>query len=111
MHITGLKPGMHFLDLGSGVGNVVLQAAMQAGCTSAGVECMAKPADLARAQLSQMQDRLRLWGLNMGAAEMMEGDFREVDLTRHLQRADVVLVNNYAFDPQRERRVRITRGG
>lgn len=100
VHYTGLKPGSHFLDLGCGVGNVVLQAALQSGCTAAGVENMAKPADLARSQLSQMQDRLRLWGLNMGDAEMIEGDFREVDLARHLQSADVVLVNNYAFDPQ-----------
>lgn len=100
---TGLHEGSLFLDLGSGVGNVVLQASLQTGCTSYGVELMAPPANLARSQLEQFRMRCRMWGFKMGEVELEEGDMlaspRVDDL---IPKADVVLVNNRIFGPSRE---------
>ena len=100
---TGLHEGSLFLDLGSGVGNVVLQASLQTGCTSYGVELMAPPARLARSQLEQFHMRCRMWGCRMGEVELEEGDMltsRRVD--ELIPKADVVLVNNRIFGPSRE---------
>lgn len=118
IHQTGLKPGMNFLDLGCGVGNVVLQASLQAGCnrqashplisidrlfihTSVGIEIMPKASALARTQLTQLKARLRMWAVTMGDAELIQGDFRHYDLKSKLANADVVLVNNFAFEAHR----------
>lgn len=74
---TRLKSGHVFVDLGSGVGNVVLQAALEIGCESWGCEMMANACDLVR------------------------GDFlQEQSIIDVLKRADVVLINNQAFTPQ-----------
>ena len=101
VHITNLQQGKHFLDLGAGVGNVVLQAALQSGCSSTGVEIMPKAAEISRSQHAQLEARLRYWGLSMGEVELIEGDFRVVNLSKQLAKADVVLVNNFAFEASR----------
>lgn len=87
-----------FLDLGSGVGNVVLQAALEVGCESHGIEMMPNPCELARAQASEFPGRCRMWGLSHGSINLLEGDFLEdTRLPAIMQRADVVLVNNVLF--------------
>ncbi|KAF6229449.1 hypothetical protein HO173_011576 [Letharia columbiana] len=60
-----------FVDLGSGVGNCVLQAALEVGCESWGCEMMDNACDLAELQEKGIQR----------------------------SKADVVLVNNQAFTP------------
>lgn len=103
MRDTGLHEGSLFLDLGSGVGNVVLQASLQTGCTSYGVELMAPPAKLARSQLEQFRMRCRMWGFKMGEVELEEGDMLTSQRVDELiPKADVVLVNNRIFGPSRE---------
>ena len=103
MRDTGLHAGSLFLDLGSGVGNVVLQASLQTGCTSYGVELMAPPAKLARSQLEQFRIRCRMWGFRMGEVELEEGDMLASPRVDELiPKADVVLVNNRIFGPSRE---------
>ena len=98
---TGLGPGQVFVDLGSGVGNVVLQAALEAGCEAWGVEQMPNPAGLAREQLAEFRARARLWGCAVGEAHVVEGDFlNSPDIDAALRWADVVLINNQAFTPQ-----------
>lgn len=95
---AGVRPGMKVVDLGAGVGNVVLQAALQTGCNAFGVEIMRHPSALARTQRAQMARRARMWGVTMGAVELEEGDMlasRRVDAL--LRDADVVLVNNKVF--------------
>ncbi|PIG87149.1 histone H3 methyltransferase [Aspergillus arachidicola] len=76
---TGLKSGQVFVDLGSGVGNVVLQAALEIGCESWGCEMMQNACEL---------------------AELQQTEFRLDSIIDVLKRADVILINNQAFTPQ-----------
>lgn len=96
---TGLHAGSLLVDLGSGVGNVLLHAALATGCSAFGIEFMAGPAALARQQLQQLRTRSRMWGLSMGNIELEEGDMltsSRVDAL--LPKADVVVVNNKVFE-------------
>lgn len=98
---TKLTPQSVFLDLGSGVGNVVLQAALEMGCQSYGIEQMGNPAGLARLQAGEFPARARLWGLAVGTIELIHGDFLEHPRCSELIKlADVILINNQAFSPQ-----------
>lgn len=96
---TGLGPDSVFVDLGSGVGNCVTQAAVQAGCASYGFELLPVPARCARLQLRECQRRWAMWCLEGNVnAEVHEGDFRaHPEVRRRLLQADVVLVNNEVF--------------
>jgi len=95
---TGLGEDSLFLDLGCGVGNVVLQASLQTGCRSFGIEIMATPAGLAREQLEQLKVRARMWGVNMGEVEFEEGDMLKSErVAKLMSEADVVLINNKVF--------------
>ncbi|KAL8825419.1 MAG: hypothetical protein Q9170_007799 [Blastenia crenularia] len=99
--ITGLGPDHVFVDLGSGVGNVVLQAALETGCESWGCEIMENACELAELQEREFRARCRLWGLASGQISLQRGDFLgNTTIHKALQRADVVLVNNQAFTPE-----------
>lgn len=90
-----------FVDLGSGVGNVALQAALDIGCESWGCEMMENACNLADAQKKEFTARCRLWGIAPGKVRLERGDFRTNQrILEALQRADVVLVNNQAFTSQ-----------
>ncbi|KAJ2765043.1 Nucleosomal histone H3-Lys79 methylase [Coemansia nantahalensis] len=96
---AGVTHESTFIDLGCGIGNVVLQVAAQTGCRACGIEIMEVPARLAARQAREFEHRMRLYGLDCGSVQIWHGDFCEsADVQRHLPRADVVLVNNYAFD-------------
>ncbi|KAH9845075.1 Histone-lysine N-methyltransferase, H3 lysine-79 specific [Teratosphaeria destructans] len=98
---TRLTHEQCFIDLGSGVGNVVLQAALEVGCESWGIEMMPNPCDLAELQAAEFKSRAKLWGLDVGSVNLMRGDMTQTPaLMPILQRADVILVNNQAFTPQ-----------
>ncbi|KAL2262680.1 hypothetical protein VTK26DRAFT_433 [Humicola hyalothermophila] len=98
---TKLTSEMVFVDLGSGVGNVVLQAALERGCESWGCEMMENACNLADAQNREFAGRCRLWGIAPGKVHLERGDFRKSEKTMAaLKRADVVLVNNQAFTSQ-----------
>ncbi|KAI0073733.1 DOT1-domain-containing protein, partial [Panus rudis PR-1116 ss-1] len=87
-----------FLDLGSGVGNVVCQASLETGCRSFGIEILPAPAKVARSQLEQYQIRCRMWGVQMGEVQLEESDMlKSKALDELLPKADVVLVNNKVF--------------
>ncbi|KAL9123351.1 MAG: hypothetical protein Q9187_000078 [Circinaria calcarea] len=98
---TRLRSDQIFVDLGSGVGNVVLQAALEIGCESWGCEMMKNACDLADLQREEFKARCRLWGLAVGNINLERGDFlTNGPIGRILQKADVVLVNNQAFTPE-----------
>ncbi|KAK4200444.1 histone methylation protein DOT1-domain-containing protein [Triangularia verruculosa] len=98
---TQLTSDMVFVDLGSGVGNVVLQAALEVGCESWGCEMMENACNLADAQKKEFAARCRLWGIAPGKVYLERGDFRKNEpILESLKRADVVLVNNQAFTSQ-----------
>lgn len=95
---TRLRHDQVFVDLGSGVGNVVLQAALDVGCESWGIEMMKMPCELAELQAKEFAARSRLWGISVGKVSLLQGDFTEsVKIVEVLKRADLVLVNNQAF--------------
>lgn len=103
-----------FVDLGSGVGNVVLQAALEIGCESWGWETMEVPSQLAKSQLKEFKSRCRLWGIQPGKARIVRGDFTgepfqpdDPRIGDVLKRADVVLANNQAFTPELNDRLKI----
>ncbi|KAF9282346.1 Nucleosomal histone H3-Lys79 methylase [Linnemannia elongata] len=96
---TKMDESKVFVDLGCGIGNVVLQVALQTGAESYGVEIMDTPAKFAKKQAREFEARTRAFGLNHGAVSMIHGDFLDTPgLAGILARADVVLVNNYAFN-------------
>lgn len=98
---TKIKSDQIFVDLGSGVGNVVLQAALEIGCESWGCEMMEHACDLAQLQEQEFKARCRLWGLAIGDINLQMGDFLEnAAIGNALKKADVVLVNNQAFTPE-----------
>lgn len=96
-HLTSDKV---FVDLGSGTGNVVLHAALECGCESWGCEKMDKPAQLADRQHKEFVARCRMWGINPGRVHLHHDTFLENgEIAAALKRADVLLVNNFAFEP------------
>ncbi|KAI1915075.1 Nucleosomal histone H3-Lys79 methylase [Ophidiomyces ophidiicola] len=98
---TRLKSNQVFVDLGSGVGNVVLQAALEVGCESWGCEMMQNACDLAELQEKEFISRCRLWGIAPGKTRLIRGDFLEAEgIASILRKADVVLINNQAFTPE-----------
>jgi len=106
---TGLSEGSLFLDLGCGVGNVVLQASLQTGCRSFGIEIMPTPAGMARDQLEQLKMRTRMWGVNMGSVELEEGDMLKSErVVKMMGEADVVLINNKVFKESRKSAPRLS---
>ncbi|GAA5882312.1 hypothetical protein JCM3774_005505 [Rhodotorula dairenensis] len=95
---THLGPNSVFVDLGSGVGNCVVQAALATGAESWGFENMPHASQLARAQVAEAENRFALWGLSGGTMHVREADFCESpEVGAVLRRADVVLVNNEVF--------------
>ena len=99
--VTALGSKHVFVDLGSGVGNVVLQAALEVGCESWGCEIMENACVLAELQEREFKARCRLWGLAVGDINLQRGDFLENQkINKVLSKADVILVNNQAFTPE-----------
>ncbi|KAH7000184.1 histone-lysine N-methyltransferase, H3 lysine-79 specific [Ilyonectria destructans] len=98
---TKMTSGQVFVDLGSGVGNVVLQAALEIGCESWGCEMMENACNLGEAQKKEFDARCMLWGIKPGKVHLERGDFRKnAAIHDALKRADVILVNNKAFTSQ-----------
>ncbi|OCB92051.1 DOT1-domain-containing protein [Sanghuangporus baumii] len=98
---TRLNSKSLFLDLGSGVGNVVLQTALQTGCEAFGIEERGDTAQIAIDQFEQIKLRCRMWGVSMGEVELVQGDMtRNVRVDQLMSKADVVLVNNYVFSEE-----------
>ncbi|CAN6616161.1 histone-lysine N-methyltransferase, H3 lysine-79 specific [Trichomonascus vanleenenianus] len=96
---TGLDSTKVFIDLGSGVGNCVLQAALEVGCESWGCEMMETASELADLQRREFQQRVKMYGIKPGKITLRAGDFVEdTEILKKLPAADVLLINNYAFD-------------
>lgn len=99
-----LKSDQVFVDLGSGVGNVVIQAALEFGCESWGCEMMQNAYTLADAQKKEFDARCRLWGIAPGEVHLKGDSFLSNKATHEaMKRADVILVNNHVFTPQTNR--------
>ncbi|GME83694.1 unnamed protein product [Ambrosiozyma monospora] len=96
----GLNKEKSFIDLGSGVGNCTIQAALEFGCESYGVELAKNASILADAQLEEFQKRCALLGLKLPKIKLF-GQQSFVDnpaVQEVVTNADVLLINNYLFD-------------
>ncbi|KAF7349162.1 Histone-lysine N-methyltransferase, H3 lysine-79 specific [Mycena venus] len=88
----------HFVDMGSGIGNIVCLMSIQARCSSFGVEMMAQPAALAEKFAQQSMLRAQGCGLRIGKMQLVEADMLESELVKeNIAAADVVLVSNRLF--------------
>ncbi|KAJ6537056.1 histone methylation protein DOT1-domain-containing protein, partial [Mycena capillaripes] len=88
----------HFVDLGSGIGNMVCLMSIRARCSSFGVEMMAQAAALAEKFVQQSMLRAQGCGLRIGKMQLIEADMLESGLVKEdIAAADVVLVNNRLF--------------
>eukprot|EP00050_Salpingoeca_kvevrii_P007610 m.297332 g.297332 ORF g.297332 m.297332 type:complete len:678 (-) comp13591_c0_seq1:341-2374(-) len=93
-----IKPTDKFIDLGSGVGQVVLQVAAEAQCTECwGVEKQETPAKYADAMERNYTERLAWFGKLHGKVELLRGDFLDKECREKISQADVIFVNNFAF--------------
>ncbi|KAJ3309281.1 Nucleosomal histone H3-Lys79 methylase [Boothiomyces sp. JEL0838] len=89
-----------FLDMGSGIGNVVLQIAAECLCESYGIEIMEIPSNFAKKQRNEFLSRMRYYSKPCGRIFLKQGDFLEDEsISKVISKADVIFVNNYAFDP------------
>jgi H3 lysine-79-specific histone-lysine N-methyltransferase len=94
IRLVGLRPGMVFLDLGSGIGNIVLQVALEVGCVAVGFEIMDGCAKLANLQRSELVGRAHsLWGVNLGAPLLFQADFtKDPRVGQWLQQLSLVFI-------------------
>ncbi|SCU94422.1 LADA_0G08438g1_1 [Lachancea dasiensis] len=105
----GLKPEHIFMDLGSGVGNCVFQAALEFGCKlSFGCELMPNASALTEAQEKELRARCKLYGLNVGSLQfsLRKSFVGNPEVQELLPQCDVLLVNNFIFDAKLNELVR-----
>lgn len=97
----GMNSESVFMDLGSGVGNCVVQAALEYGCKlSFGCEIMPNASALTELQHEELVKRCNLFGLKLHPVEFSLRrsfvDNRRVD--ELVPQCDIILVNNFLFD-------------
>ncbi|KAJ7163204.1 histone methylation protein DOT1-domain-containing protein [Mycena filopes] len=98
---TGLTADGVLLDFGSGVGNVVCQTSLATGCFSFGIELQEDTATIAKCMKVGLRSRAKMWGVEMGTVELVQGNLLNNSRVNELvSRADVVLVNNKKFEPR-----------
>ncbi|QLG72813.1 hypothetical protein HG535_0D05220 [Zygotorulaspora mrakii] len=103
-----LEPNHVFMDLGSGVGNCVVQAALEYGCKlSFGCEIMPNASELTEEQHKELAERCKLFGLKLHPVEFsLRQSF--VDNSRVdalIPQCDVLLINNFLFDAKLNKKV------
>ncbi|KAJ3875348.1 histone methylation DOT1, partial [Lentinula edodes] len=87
-----------FLDLGSGAGNAVAQAALTHRCRAFGIEIREDVAAIAETMLRTAIVRSQIWGIPIGKMEVVCGDMlQSSQVVEWINKADLVLVNNRIF--------------
>lgn len=89
-----------FVDLGSGVGQVILQVAATAMCNVCiGIERADVPAKYAKAMEKKFKFWMQWYGKKYGPFELIHGDFFDDIHREKFSDATVLFVNNFAFGP------------
>ncbi|XP_046998857.1 histone-lysine N-methyltransferase, H3 lysine-79 specific isoform X1 [Schistocerca americana] len=89
-----------FVDLGSGVGQVVLQMAAATPCKICfGVERAEIPSMYAEAMNVHFRKWMRWYGKKYGEYRLIKGDFLNDEHREKIISATIVFVNNFAFGP------------
>lgn len=99
LRIIGLTEDQTFIDLGSGVGNVVLHIAALANCKHVyGIEHEETPAMYARAMADEFRFWMRWYGKRYSEFQLEQGDFLlHSKIDDKIKDADVIFANNYVF--------------
>ncbi|KIK54514.1 hypothetical protein GYMLUDRAFT_177198, partial [Collybiopsis luxurians FD-317 M1] len=88
-----------FIDLGSGTGNTLAQAALTRGCRAFGIELRTDVATIANRMLKAAIIRSEIWGIPIGKTEAICGDMlNSIEVISWIKAADCVLINNRIFD-------------
>ncbi|KNC83671.1 hypothetical protein SARC_04069 [Sphaeroforma arctica JP610] len=89
-----------FIDLGSGVGQIVLQTSAQCQCKySYGIEKRDIPHDYAMIMEKAYVQKMKWFGKSYGPFELHQGDFLDPKWVPVIQKCTVVFCNNYTFQP------------
>ncbi|KAK7873280.1 hypothetical protein R5R35_011346 [Gryllus longicercus] len=89
-----------FLDLGSGIGQVVLQISASTACRrSLGIERSEIPCAYAENMDRNFRQWMKWFGKDHGEYHLIRGDFLEPQFRDYILTANIIFVNNYAFDP------------
>lgn len=89
-----------FVDLGSGVGQVVLQVAAATPCGACfGVEKAEVPSKYAESMDHHFRTWMRWYGKKFGEYKLIKGDFLLDEHREKINGATIVFVNNFAFGP------------
>ncbi|XP_050024205.2 uncharacterized protein gpp isoform X1 [Dermacentor andersoni] len=89
-----------FIDLGSGVGQVVLQVASSTPCKMCiGIEKAEVPSRYAQSMDAHFQFWMRWYGKTHGDYRLIKGDFLHEAHRDMVMNASIVFVNNFAFGP------------
>ncbi|CAF2372692.1 unnamed protein product [Rotaria sp. Silwood2] len=99
LKLINLTEDQTFIDLGSGVGNVVLHVAALANCKHVyGIEYEEIPATYARAMADEFRSWMRWYGKQYSEFQLDQGDFLTHSMIEErIKEADVIFVNNYVF--------------
>ncbi|CAH0562233.1 unnamed protein product [Brassicogethes aeneus] len=89
-----------FIDLGSGVGQVVLQMAAATPCKIClGIERADVPSRYADSMNKNFRTWMKWYGKKYGEYKLMRGDFLTEEHRERINQATIVFVNNFAFGP------------
>ena len=90
-----------FVDLGSGVGQVVLQVAALTNCSvSLGIEKANIPARYARDMEKWFKFWMAFYGKLYNPFKLVHGDFLDLRHRPEILESTIVFVNNFAFGPE-----------
>ncbi|KAL3290226.1 hypothetical protein HHI36_023583 [Cryptolaemus montrouzieri] len=95
-----ITPEDVFIDLGSGVGQVVLQVAAATPCKICfGVERAEVPSRYADSMNKNFRTWMKWYGKKYGDYKLIRGDFLTEEHREKINQASIVFVNNFAFGP------------
>jgi len=97
-----------FMDLGSGVGQVVLQVAGSVNCKECyGIEKAETPADFALGMEKEFKKWMSWFGKIYSPFKLEKGDFLRDDVRTRIAETNIIFVNNFAFGPQVNHQLKI----
>lgn len=89
-----------FIDLGSGVGQVVLQMAAATKCKiCVGVEKADVPCRYSETMSAQFKKWMSWYGKSYGDYKLIKGDFLSEEHRKTINSSSIIFVNNFAFGP------------
>ncbi|KAL5016381.1 hypothetical protein ScPMuIL_005970 [Solemya velum] len=104
----GFTEDDYFIDLGSGVGQVVLQVCSSTPCKMCyGIEKADYPAEYAKEMSEEFEKWMKWYGKKCGEYLLEKGDFLSDDCKDKINQSTVIFVNNFAFGPQVDHQLKI----